>query len=106
MPVIIPPADDPGLAELLKDYSPLLVTAGILLSLSAPLTTILLLTPLATKTLLYFVPFTGTIIAGISISILSKKMVGGYTGDSIGLTIEIGEIIYLAIAVELLGRLF
>jgi len=106
MPVIILPARDPGLAKLLKDYSSLFVFIGILLSLLVPVTIILLLSPISVNTLLYFTPLLGAIIAGISVSILSKKMVGGYTGDSIGLTIEVGEIIHLVIVTEVLGRLF
>ena len=106
MPAIIPPAEDPGLAELLNDYSLFPVLMGILLSLSLPVAIVLLTTPISVNTILYLAPFSGTIIAGIAISILSKKMVGGYTGDSIGLTIEIGEIIHLIIITEILGRLF
>ncbi len=106
MPAIIAPAEDPGLAEVLIDYSFLLVLIGILLSLSVPISIVLLTTPISVQTVLYLAPFAGTFIAGITVSILSKKMVGGYTGDSIGLTIEAGEIIHLIIITEILGRLF
>jgi len=106
MPAIIPPAKDPGLAELLKNYSPLLVITGTILSLLVPATMILFLTPISVKTLLYVAPFLGAIISGISVSLLSKKMVGGYTGDSIGLTIEIGELCHLIIVTEMIGQLF
>ncbi|MCF6336019.1 MAG: adenosylcobinamide-GDP ribazoletransferase, partial [Spirochaetales bacterium] len=44
MPAIIPPADEPGLAELLKGYSKLLVSSGIILSFAVPLFLIFLLT--------------------------------------------------------------
>jgi adenosylcobinamide-GDP ribazoletransferase len=106
MPAIITPAEDPGLAELLKEYSPLPVITGILLSLSVPVIIILFSAPMSVKTIIYFMPFSGSIIAGVVVSILSKQMLGGYTGDSIGLTIETGEIIHLVILTEILGRLF
>lgn len=105
MPAIIPPAEDPGLAELLKNYSSLLVTAGIVISLSIPITLILFTIPVSIKVLLFMTPFTGAILAGIVVSFISKKLVGGYTGDSIGLTIEIGEILHLILITEILGRL-
>ncbi len=106
MPAIIPPADDPGLAELLKDYSPLLVTAGIVISLSLPTALVLFTIPLSINVLLFMAPFAGAVAAGIAVSLISKKLVGGYTGDSIGLTIETGEILHLIILTEILGRLF
>ena len=105
MPAIIPPAEDPGLAELLKDYSPVLVIAGIVISLSIPIALILFTIPVSLKVLLFMTPFTGAILAGIVVSLVSKKLVGGYTGDSIGLTIETGEILHLIIITEILGRL-
>ena len=106
MPAIIPPAEDPGLAELLKDYSPLHVTAGIVISLSVPVAIVLYSMTTSIKVLLPLIPFTGAIAAGLVVSGISKKLVGGYTGDSIGLTIEVGEIIHLIIVAEILGRLF
>lgn len=106
MPVLIPPAEDPGLAELLTDYSPLLVTAGIVLSLSVPISIVTFSMTLSVSVLLFMVPFTGAIAAGLGISGISKKFVGGYTGDSIGLTIETGEIFHLIVIAEILGRLF
>ncbi len=106
MPAIIPPAEDPGLAELLKDYSSILLLFGILFSTLVPATLIFITTPISIKLLLFLIPFTGAIIAGLVISGISKKLVGGYTGDSIGLTIEIGEILHLLIITEVLGRLF
>jgi adenosylcobinamide-GDP ribazoletransferase len=106
MPAIISPADDPGLAELLKEYSPVMVIVGIILSLSIPAMLILSSTINPINILIHFLPFFGGIAAGIFTSIVSKKMVGGYTGDSIGLSIEIGEILHLIIITELLGRLF
>lgn len=106
MPALIPPAEDPGLAELLTDYSPLLVTAGIVLSLSVPIAIVTTSMTLSVSVLLFMVPFTGAIIAGLIVSGISKKLVGGYTGDSIGLTIETGEIFHLIVIAEILGRLF
>lgn len=106
MPALIPPAEDPGLAELLADYSPLLVTVGIVLSLSAPVAIVLSSMTMSIRVLLFLAPFTGAIIAGLIVSGISKRLVGGYTGDSIGLTIEIGEIIHLIVITEILGRLF
>ena len=106
MPAIIPPAEDPGLAELLKDYSPLLVTAGIVLSLSLPVAIVLSSMTVSIKVLLPLIPFAGAIAAGLVVSGISKKLVGGYTGDSIGLTIETGEIMHLIVITEILGRLF
>ena len=106
MPAVIPPAEDPGLAELLKDYSPLLVAAGIVLSLSIPFSIVLFSIPTSVRVLLALTPFTGAIISGLAVSGISKKLVGGYTGDSIGLTIEIGEIIHLIVMAEIMGRLF
>lgn len=105
MPAIIPPAEDPGLAELLKDYSLLLVTAGIVISLSVPIALIVFYISTPIKSLLFVTPFTGAILAGLGVSFISKKLVGGYTGDSIGLTIETGEILHLIIVTEILGRL-
>ena len=106
MPAIIPPAEDPGLAELLKDYSLILLIFGILLSVLVPATLIFITTPISIQLLIYLIPFSGALIAGLAISGISKKMVGGYTGDSIGLAIEIGEILHLLIITEILGRLF
>ena len=106
MPAIIPPAEDPGLAELLADYSPLLVTAGIVLSLSVPVAIVLSSMTISIKVLLSFTPFAGAIAAGLVVSVISNKLVGGYTGDSIGLTVEIGEVIHLIVVAEILGRLF
>ncbi len=106
MPALIPPAEDPGLAELLTDYSPLLVTAGIVLSLSIPIAIVTFSMTLSVSVLLFMVPFTGAIAAGLAVSGISKKLVGGYTGDSIGLTIETGEIFHLIVIAEILGRLF
>ncbi len=106
MPAIIPPSEDPGLAEILKDYSPILLILGILLSVLVPFTLIFISTQISIKLLIFLIPFTGSIIAGLSISGISKKLVGGYTGDSIGLTIEIGEILHLLLITEILGRLF
>jgi len=106
MPAIIPPAEDPGLAELLKDYSSLWVVAGIALSLSLPIILIFNMMTNADNAIFYLLPFSGTVAAGLVISGISKKMVGGYTGDSIGLTIETGEIFHLIIIAEILGRLF
>ena len=87
MPAVIPPAEDPGLAELLKDYSPLLVAAGIVLSLSVPFSIVLFSMPISVRIVLILAPFTGAILSGLTVSGISKKLVGGYTGDSIGLTI-------------------
>ena len=106
MPALIPPAEDPGLAELLTDYSPLLVTAGIVLALSVPVAIVLFSMAMSIRVLLFLIPFAGAIAGGVLVSGISKKLVGGYTGDSIGLTIEIGEIIHLIIITEILGRLF
>ena len=106
MPAVIPPAEDPGLAELLADYSPLLVTVGIVLSLSVPVALVLSSMTMSIKVLLSLIPFAGAIVAGLVVSGISKKLVGGYTGDSIGLTIETGEIIHLIVITEALGRLF
>lgn len=106
MPALIPPAEDPGLAELLADYSPLLATAGILLSLSVPFAIVTFSMTLSVNVLIYMVPFTGAIAAGLGVSGISKRLVGGYTGDSIGLTIETGEIFHLIVIAEILGRLF
>lgn len=106
MPAIISPAEDPGLAELLKDYSPWLVAAGILITMSIPIVIVLSSIKLSIGMLLFLLPFAGAIAAGVIVSWISKKMVGGYTGDSIGLTIETGEIIHLIIITEILGRLF
>lgn len=106
MPALIPPAEDPGLAELLTDYSPLLVTAGIVLSLSVPVAIVLYSMTISVGVLLFLFPFIGAIAAGLAVSGISKKLVGGYTGDSIGLTIETGEIFHLIVIAEILGRLF
>lgn len=106
MPAIIPPAEDPGLAELLKDYSPLLLTSGILIAFSIPVVIVLSSINIIIGVLLFFLPFSGAIIAGLAVSGISKKLVGGYTGDSIGLTIETGEIFHLIVIAEILGRLF
>lgn len=106
MPAFIPPAEDPGLAELLSNYSTLMVTAGIVLSLSVPAAIVFSSMTISSSVLLTILPFSGALIAGLVVSWLSKRLVGGYTGDSIGLTIEIGEIIHLIIITEILGRLF
>lgn len=106
MPAIIPPAEDPGLAELLKGYSALLVTPGIILSMAVPVTIVLSSMTMSIRVLLLLSPFAGAIAAGVAVSVISKKLVGGYTGDSIGLTIEIGEIMHLIVMAEILGRLF
>jgi adenosylcobinamide-GDP ribazoletransferase len=105
MPVIIPPAEDPGLAELLKDYPIIFVTIGILLTISVPITVFLLFEALS-KILILLIPFSGAVIAGVSVSLVSKKLLGGYTGDSIGLAIETGELIHLIILFEIIGRFF
>ena len=104
MPSLIPPAEDPGLAELLKDYSLTALIVGIMLSFLIPLLLIINLSN-TYDILISVLPFTGAIAAGILISFISKKLVGGYTGDSIGLTIEIGELFHLLIAAELLRRI-
>lgn len=104
MPALIPPAEDPGLAELLKDYSSLHVSIGIVIAMSVPVA-ILSSVIMPTESLLFLIPFGGAIIAGLGVSVISKRLVGGYTGDSIGLTIEVGEIIHLAAITEILGRL-
>lgn len=105
MPAIISPAEDPGLAELLKNYSPLLVIAGVLTSLSVPAALIIFQISAPINVLLFLTPFTGAFLAGIVVSLISNKLVGGYTGDSIGLTIETGEILHLILLAEILGRL-
>ena len=106
MPALIPPAEDPGLAELLKGYSKVLVISGITLSLLVFLGSIFLLTDNLLSIATIFIPFSGAFAGGIAVSLLSYKLVGGYTGDSIGLTIETGELFYLIITAELLRRLF
>ena len=106
MPALISPADDPGLAKLLLGYSKIAVTIGIMLSYSIPFGIVYLLTTGNVSVLLAISPLIAAIISGLLISGLSKKMLGGYTGDSIGLSIEIGELVHLIVLVEIMGRLF
>jgi adenosylcobinamide-GDP ribazoletransferase len=106
MPSIIPPAEDPGLAELLADYPPLPVSIGIVLSLLFPAAIVYFSGRMLPIHLLMILPFAGAVISCIIVSGISKKLVEGYTGDSIGLSIEIGEIIHLSLMAEILGRLF
>ncbi len=106
MPAAIPAADDPGLAELLKGYSQIALTIGIVLSFSASLTIGYIVTDDPVQFFISLFPYTGAFAGGILVSLISKKLLGGYTGDSIGLAIETGELFHLIIAVEILGRLF
>ncbi len=111
VPAFSPPARTDGLGFLLKRYSKKLLAAGLVLTMGGlwGLFFFLHKTPDLRSLLSVLSLFSGAaaaaLAAGIFTALLYRKKVGGFTGDAVGMAVELGEIAYLAVLIELLYRI-
>lgn len=107
VPAATTPARTDGLGFLLHRYSKKLLLSGLLLS------ALIILGVLS----LFFgsmlsLPYIAIVIAALCAAVTTgaltawiyKQKIGGFTGDAIGMAVELGELIYLIIIVEFLTR--
>ncbi len=104
VPALTSPARSSGLGFLLKNYSKTKLAAGFLISLSI-LFVFFHFTNSAEANdadgILAVLQVSGTacaaaLPAGVFSALVFKKAVGGFTGDTIGMAVELGELAYLA----------
>ena len=58
----------------------------------------------ADYTLILLAAFTGALLAGVFTALIYKKKVGGFTGDAVGMAVELGELFYLLVIIEVIMR--
>lgn len=109
IPAVIVPARTDGLGFLLKRFSRKLLITGCAgtVALSCAVLSFLYGKILPAD---YFIiilsAYTASLTIGVLISLIYKKKVGGFTGDAIGMAVELGELTYLIIIVEFLIRVY
>ncbi len=106
VPIILKPARKEGMGSLLSKYRflPFLFGTGIALCLSLGFVYFRIFSHRGEISPFVFLPFLGAVLSGLIVSLLYKKLVGGFTGDALGLSVELGELFHLACFVELIGR--
>ncbi len=96
VPALLKPAREGGLGALLKGYSRGLFTAG---AAAAAGITMVFLYPAGGLTSAAILPAAAALLAaaaaGILTVIIFRKGIGGFTGDAVGLAVELGELGYL-----------
>ena len=99
VPLSLSPAKKDGLGALLTGYTPAKVAAGTVLSIGVVvLPLVLFIHELeGTPGPLFALVFCGGIAAFIGTTLLYNKKIGGYTGDTLGFAVEIGELLHMVI---------
>ncbi len=112
VPAFSVPARDSGLGFLLKDYSRIKLAAGLFLSLIFVLGFFCLNNGAAFSCTEGIRPnilqisgtaFSAALLTGVFSAAAFKKAAGGYTGDAIGMAVELGELAYLSVLAVLPG---
>jgi adenosylcobinamide-GDP ribazoletransferase len=99
VPLGLPPAKNDGLGALLTGYTPVKVAAGAVLSIGiVVLPLIFFIHELeGTPGPLFALVFCGGIAAFIGTTILYARKIGGFTGDTLGFAVELGELAHMVI---------
>lgn len=112
VPALSGPARDSGLGFLLKNYSRIKLAAGLLLSLGFIIvffffTSAAVFTAVAGGGLNILqvsgAALSTALLTGVFSAAAFNKGAGGYTGDAIGLAVELGELAYLSVLAVLPG---
>ncbi len=103
VPVLISPARCEGLGFQLKGFNRKLFTIGSIVTITVSWFILFILygkmLPV-NYTLILLAAFTGALLAGAVTALIYKKGVGGFTGDAVGMAVELGELVYLLVIIE------
>ena len=100
IPLFLSPAKKDGLGALLSNYRFAPYMFGCTISFLFPLAIIFIWS----GSLFWLIPFSGAFVSGFIVIILFGKLIGGFTGDALGLAIELGELFHIGIFIEIAGR--
>lgn len=103
VPAVSSPARETGLGALLTGYNRRLFAAGSSVSITVVFTAVHFMGAEGTPGLL--IPsaagFLAAVLTGTASGLIFKKKAGGFTGDAVGMAVELGELIYMAVFIEL-----
>ncbi len=104
VPSVSSPARDTGLGILLKDFSTVLFASGSAAAAALVFLFMHLAAGGASLELFYlYAAGTGAaVITGAASGLIYRKKAGGFTGDAVGMAVELGELAYLAVLAEML----
>ncbi len=103
VPAVSSPARETGLGALLKNYSRILFAAGTAVSIILVFAAVYAFSGETAPDLLISsaVGFIAAALSGTASGLIFKKKAGGFTGDAVGMAVELGELIYMAVFIEL-----
>ncbi|MEW5815594.1 MAG: adenosylcobinamide-GDP ribazoletransferase [Spirochaetota bacterium] len=98
IPCVLKPARTSGLGFLLADYKKTAALGGIALGiLAVAMPAVLLGILFNTHALFFLICFSGALAAFFFVSGLFKAKIGGFTGDTQGFAVELGELLHMLI---------
>lgn len=103
LPTLLKPARTGGLGALLSGSSFASALFGTVTALAIVSVPHLLTIPSGLDVLFLIPAIAGITLSAVFSGVLYKKKIGGYTGDAIGLAIEIGELAHLFLFVLIAG---
>ncbi|NOY10461.1 MAG: adenosylcobinamide-GDP ribazoletransferase [Spirochaetes bacterium] len=107
VPALTSPARSDGLGFQLKDFNRKLFITGSIGTITVSWFILFFLygkmLP-ADYTLILSAAFAGALLAGVFTALVYKRKVGGFTGDAVGMAIELGELVYLLVVIEFIMR--
>ncbi len=105
VPLFARPAREDGLGSRMRGFSPVAWTAGTLLALAPFAAAAFVSCGGAGFSVFLAAALVSAVAAGLGMAAAYRSKLGGFTGDALGAAVEIGEALFLVVAVALLARL-
>jgi adenosylcobinamide-GDP ribazoletransferase len=105
VPLLARPAREDGLGSLMRGFSPLAWAFGSLLALVPFAASAYISRGTVGLAIFLVVSLVSAAASGFGLAAVYKAKVGGFTGDTLGAAVEIGETLFLVAAVAFFARL-